>query len=139
MELPTHQALNRWVKDLNHFYTSEPALYEQDYKPAGFRWIDANDADNSTFSYVRYGKDNDDFIVVVANFTPVPRMGHRIGVPEAGYYQELLNSDAEIYGGGNVGNMGGKHTEAVYSHGFNHSLNLNIPPLGIVLLKYKKA
>jgi 1,4-alpha-glucan branching enzyme len=139
MELPTHQALNRWVKDLNHLYTSEPALYEQDYKPAGFRWIDANDADNSTFSYVRYGKDKDDFIVVVANFTPVPRMGHRIGVPEAGYYQELLNSDAEIYGGGNVGNMGGKHTEAVYSHGFNYSLNLNIPPLGIVLLKYKKA
>jgi 1,4-alpha-glucan branching enzyme len=139
LELPTHQALNRWVKDLNHVYQSEPALYEQDFNPKGFRWIDANDAENSIFSYIRYAKDSDNFIVVAANFTPVPRTGHRIGVPEAGYYQELLNSDAAIYGGGNIGNMGGVNSEEVFSHGFNQSLNLNIPPLGIVMLKYKKA
>jgi 1,4-alpha-glucan branching enzyme len=136
LDLPTHQALQRWVKDLNHVYTSEPALYEQDFVPQGFQWIDANDSDNSIFSYMRFAKDRKNFIVVASNFTPVPRYNYRIGVPEPGLYNEILNSDAEIYGGGNIGNYGGRDTNEVYAHGFHHSLSLNIPPLGIIIMKF---
>jgi len=135
MEMPTHQKLNKWLRDLNHFYQSQPALYEQDFVPEGFRWIDANDADNSIFTYIRFAKDQSDFIVVAANFTPVPRDNYRVGVPQAGYYREVLNSDSEIYGGSNVGNYGGLHTDNIYAHGFPHSLNLTLPPLSILLLK----
>lgn len=139
LEMETHQGLNHWMRDLNLVYKSEPALYQVDFSPEGFRWIDANDADNSTFSFIRYAKNKSDFLIIVANFTPVPRYGHRIGVPEPGHYRELLNSDAETYGGSNVGNMGGRHTENIYSHGFGQSLSLDLPPLGILYLRLDRA
>lgn len=139
MGIDTHQGLNRWVRDLNHIYKDEAALYEVDFTGEGFRWIDANDSENSTFSYVRYAKDKSDFLVIIANFTPVPRYGYRMGVPEAGHYRELLNSDAAVYGGGNVGNLGGQHTEDVHSHGLEQSLSLDLPPLGILILKLERA
>jgi 1,4-alpha-glucan branching enzyme len=130
-----HAGMQRWVQDLNHTYQRERSLHEVDFDGSGFRWIDCNDNENSVVSMIRTAKDPDDFSVIVANFTPVPRPGYRIGVPAAGWYRELLNSDAEIYGGSNMGNDGGVYTEDVPAHGFEHSLRLTVPPLGFVLLK----
>ncbi len=134
----THKSLQRWVRDLNHFYQQQPALWEQDFTPQGFQWIEANDADNCVFTYLRYAKDRDDFLVAALNFTPVPRHNYRIGVPVAGYYAELLNSDAGIYGGGNVGNYGGLHSDDIWMHGHGQSLSITVPPLGMVVFKLQR-
>ncbi len=132
---PAHGAVRQFVRDLNAMYRTEASLHETDADPEGFRWIDCNDNENSVVSFVRYGRDRHDFTVLVFNFTPVPRVGYRIGVPEAGWYAERLNSDAAVYGGGNVGNAGGAGTEPVPAHGFDQSLSLQVPPLGCLLLK----
>jgi 1,4-alpha-glucan branching enzyme len=132
---PAHAAIRQYVQDLNHLYQTEPALHEADFEPAGFRWIDANDNENSVVSIVRYATDRGDFVVMVFNFTPVPRMAYRIGVPAAGYYAERLNSDASVYGGSNVGNQGGVPSAPIAAHGFDQSLSLTVPPLGCLLLK----
>ena len=132
---PSHAALRRYIQDLNWHYRAEPPLHQHDFDPAGFRWIDCNDNENSIISLVRYARDPHDFVVMVFNFTPVPRQAYRIGVPEPGWYGELLNSDADVYGGGNVGNGGGVGTEPVPAHGFEHSLRLMVPPLGCLMLK----
>jgi 1,4-alpha-glucan branching enzyme len=133
----SHAGLRNYIQALNWHYHSEPALHEVDFDPAGFRWIDCNDNENSVVSIVRYAKSPADFVVMVFNFTPVPRMEYRIGVPEPGWYAELLNSDAEIFGGGDVGNGGGSATEPVAAHGFDQSLRLVVPPLGCLLLKLR--
>ena len=112
-----------------------PLLHEEDFDPAGFRWIDCNDNENSVLSIVRYARDRRDSVVMVFNFTPVPRAEYRIGVPDAAWYGELLNSDAAIYGGGDVGNGGGAGSEPIPAHGFDQSLRLTVPPLGCLLLK----
>jgi 1,4-alpha-glucan branching enzyme len=130
-----HAGLQRWVQDLNHTYQRERSLHEVDFDGGGFRWIDCNDNENSVVSMIRSAKDPNDFSVIVTNFTPVPRPGYRIGVPASGWYRELLNSDAEIYGGSNMGNDGGVSTEDLPTHGFEQSLRLTVPPLGFVLLK----
>jgi 1,4-alpha-glucan branching enzyme len=132
---PLHAAQRRWVRDLNHLYRHEPALHQVDFEFAGFSWIDCHDADNSVVSMIRRARDERDFLVVVANFTPVPRPGYQIGVPEGGRYRELLNSDSEIYGGSNVGNGGGVEADAVAMQGFDYSLSLTLPPLGVLVLK----
>jgi 1,4-alpha-glucan branching enzyme len=132
---PMHLGLQRWVRDLNHTYQRERSLHEVDFEGAGFRWIDCNDNENSVVSMVRLARDASDFTVIITNFTPVPRPAYRIGVPESGWYRELLNSDAAMYGGSNMGNGGGVTTEAVPAHGFDQSLQLIVPPLGFVLLK----
>ena len=132
---PSHAALRRFVQDLNGHYHAERSLHESDFDPSGFRWIDCNDNENSVVSIVRYARDRRDYLVLVFNFTPVPRAGYRIGVPEAGYYAELLNSDASVYGGTDVGNGGGAWSEPVASHGFDQSLRLMVPPLGCLYLK----
>jgi 1,4-alpha-glucan branching enzyme len=132
---PLHAGLRRYVQALNWHYHAEPALHEADYDPEGFRWIDCHDNENSVISIVRFARNRRDFVVLVANFTPVPRGAYRVGVPEAGYYAELLNSDAGVYGGGDVGNGGGASSEPVASHGFDHSVLLTVPPLGCLLLK----
>jgi 1,4-alpha-glucan branching enzyme len=130
-----HAGLRQWVKDLNAFYRAEPALHQVDFDPAGFRWIDCNDNENSIVSIVRYARDRQDALVVILNFTPVPRHEYRVGVPAPGWYGERLNSDAAMYGGGNVGNGGGVSTEPVAAHGFEQSLRLTIPPLACLILK----
>lgn len=130
-----HAALQSWVKDLNHFYRQQPALWQVDFDGAGFAWIEANDAEQSVYSYLRFAADRKDFLVVILNCTPVIREGYSVGVPAAGYYQELLNSDAEIYGGSNVGNFGGVESEARPSHSQPHSIRLRLPPLAILVLK----
>ena len=132
---PSHAAIRRFVRDLNGHYLAERSLYESDFDPSGFRWIDCNDNENSVVSFVRYARDRRDYLVLVFNFTPVPREGYRIGVPEAGYYAEVLNSDASVYGGTDVGNHGGAWSEQVASHGFDQSLRLVVPPLGCLYLK----
>ncbi len=132
---PAHGALRRYVQDLNRHYHAEPSLHECDFEPTGFRWIDCHDNENSVVSMLRFARNPKDFTAMVFNFTPVPRANYRIGVPEPGFYAELLNSDSAIYGGGNVGNGGGVATEPIAAHGFDQSLRLTVPPLGFLLLK----
>jgi 1,4-alpha-glucan branching enzyme len=132
---PMHAGLRRWVRDLNYTYQRERSLHEVDFEGAGFGWIDCSDNENSVISFIRRARDPRDFTVMVANFTPVPRHGYRIGVPEDGWYHEVLNSDAAMYGGGNVGNAGGAAAEPLPAHGFAHSVSLVVPPLGFLLLK----
>src|SRR3954467_2967959 len=132
---PAHRGIRQYVQDLNRLYATEPALHQVDFDASGFRWVDANDNENSVVSIVRYAKDRQDFAVMIFNFTPVPRLGYRIGVPAAGYYVERMNSDASVYGGSNVGNLGGVQSEPTPAHGFEHSVCLTVPPLGCLLLK----
>jgi 1,4-alpha-glucan branching enzyme len=133
-EGPYHRGLQHLVRDLNRLYRSQPALYQVDDEPAGFEWMDCHDAEQSVVSFVRRARDRSDFVLVVINFTPVPRHGYRVGVPTAGYYRELLNSDAAAYGGSNLGNGGGLWTESTPWQGQPCSLSLTVPPLaGLVL------
>ena len=132
---PMHEGLRKWVQDLNHTYQREPSLHEVDFDGAGFSWIDCNDHENSVVSMIRKARDPQDFSVILTNFTPVPRPNYTIGVPEGGWYREILNSDAAMYGGSNMGNGGGVMTVDQPSHGFQHSLTVTVPPLGFVLLK----
>jgi 1,4-alpha-glucan branching enzyme len=132
---PAHAAIRQYVQDLNRLYQAEPALHQVDFDAAGFRWIDANDNENSVVSIVRYARDRADAVIMIFNFTPVPRLQYRIGVPAPGFYTERLNSDAAVYGGGNVGNLGGAESEPIAAHGFEQSVRLSVPPLGCLLLK----
>ncbi len=138
LELPTHQRVQDWVRTMNQFYLEQPALYEQDFDTEGFQWVEPNDSDNSIFTYIRFAKDKSDFLVIVCNFTPVVRFKYRIGVPEAGHYDELLNSDSEFYGGSNVGNYGGIPSEALRWHRFDHSITMTVPPLAMVVFKLRR-
>ena len=132
---PLHAGLQRWIADLNHTYQREASLHQVDFDASGFSWIDCNDNENSVISAIRRARNPQDFTVLAANFTPVPRPAYRIGVPEGGWYRELLNSDAAAYGGGNLGNSGGVASEPIAAHGFAQSVSLMVPPLGFVLLK----
>jgi 1,4-alpha-glucan branching enzyme len=132
-----HSGMRRFIQDLNGQYRAERPLYETDDDGEAFRWIDCNDNENSVVSLVRYARDRRDFLVTIFNFTPVPRAEYRIGVPEPGYYAEILNSDAGFYGGSNVGNDGGVHSEPVAAHGFEQSIRLRVPPLGCLYLKLR--
>jgi 1,4-alpha-glucan branching enzyme len=134
LQYPFHKGLQNLVKDLNHLYHSSPALYTYEFEWQGFDWIDCHDAEQSVLSYIR--KTDDDFLIVVVNFTPVPRYGYQIGVPEEGEYREVLNSDAQDYGGSDVGNGGVPlHTAAVAWMDRPYSLTLTLPPLGGLVLK----
>ncbi len=135
LDQPLHAGLRRFVQDLNRAYVHEPALHEVDFDYTGFQWIDCNDNENSVVSFIRRPREGPDFVVAIVNFTPVPRDGYRIGVPAAGAYTELINSDGEAYGGGNLGNRGVVFTEPIAAHGHSDSLRLNLPPLGFLLLK----
>ncbi len=135
LEYEKHAQMQTWVRDLNRFYRSQPALWQGDFAPDGFRWIEANDADYSVYSYMRFADDPSDFLVVVLNCTPEVRENYRIGVPQAGFYKELLNSDAQVYGGGNVGNLGGAQSDDIPMHGLPQSVSLRLPPLAILILK----
>jgi 1,4-alpha-glucan branching enzyme len=132
----SHRGVQRWIEDLNRLYAREPSLYELDHDTGGFQWLEARDTDQSTYSFLRRGRSGPD-IAVLANFTPVPRHAYRIGVPEAGFWQEILNSDAQDYGGSGQGNFGGVRTEPVPSHGRPVSLTVTVPPLAMVFLKHQ--
>jgi len=135
LDYPLHRGLQMWVKDLNRAYRGETALHEQDCEPGGFEWVDCNDSQQSVISLIRRAKSTRDTVLFAANFTPVPRWGYRVGVPEGGFWKEILNSDASCYGGSGAGNAGGLHADPWPWHGRSHSLNLMLPPLGIVALK----
>jgi 1,4-alpha-glucan branching enzyme len=135
LEHAPHQGVQNWLRDLNRFYRSEPALHEIDFDWRGFEWIDSQDADNSVLSFIRRGRSGDDFVVCVCNFTPVPRTGYRVGVPAEGFYRERLNSDASFYGGSNLGNAGGVAAEPIPWSGRPWSIALTLPPLSCLFLK----
>ena len=130
-----HAGVKTWVADLNACYAREPALHSADFDAGGFEWVDGSDAENSVIAFLRRPKHGGDLILAVCNFTPVPHANYRIGVPRAGYWREILNSDAPHYGGSGMGNFGGMEAAPVASHGRYHSLNLTLPPLGVVVLK----
>jgi 1,4-alpha-glucan branching enzyme len=135
LERPLHAGLQGWVRDLNNLYRSEPALHEIDFDGAGFEWIDCSDALNSVVGFLRRGRRPDDLLLVVCNFTPVVREQYRVGVPSGGFWAERLNSDATLYGGSGQGTGGGVHAEAVDMHGRPYSLNLTLPPLGVLVFQ----
>jgi len=135
LDQPFHQELQRWVSDLNRLYRSEAALHELDFSPDGFEWVDANDALQSTVSVMRRCKSTDDLILIACNFTPVPRINHRLGIPKGGIWREVLNSDAKDYGGSGQGNMGAIEAAPIPSHGRPYALNVTLPPLGAVFFK----
>ena len=135
LEGPLHRGLETWMEQLNRAYRSEGALHWFDNDPQGFEWVDCNDAPASVISLLRKGKTADDAVLIACNFTPVPRVGYKVGVPSAGYWKEILNSDAREYGGGGIGNMGGAEALAESVHGRPHSLRLTLPPLGALFLK----
>jgi 1,4-alpha-glucan branching enzyme len=132
LEGEAHRGLQRWVADLNRLLRSEGALHDLDFTPSGFDWIDCNDADASVISFLRRGTADDDQVVIVANFTPIPRAGYRVGVPLGGFWHELLNSDSDIYGGSGVGNLGGVEADPLPFHSQPYSISLTLPPLAIV-------
>jgi 1,4-alpha-glucan branching enzyme len=134
LDEPLHAGLQRFVADLNRVYGGEPALHEVDFASSGFEWIDCSDYESSVISLIRRGSGGD-WVAAVINWTPIVRTGYRVGVPEAGYYTELLNTDASLYGGSNVGNWGGLDTDPAPAHGHGQSLNLTLPPLGALILK----
>jgi len=135
LDYPLHAGLQRWVEDLNRLYRSEPALHELDCDPAGFEWIDCNDADSSVLSLIRKAKSSSAIMLVLCNFTPVPRYSYRVGTPRGGQWQEVLNSDAARYGGSNMGNLGGAETAPIGLHGRPYSLTLTLPPLSVSFFK----
>jgi len=132
---PQNAGVQSWVGDLNRVYRSEPALYQRDFDSAGFEWIDCNDADASVVSFLRRGYDGAAPVLVVANFTPIPRHNYIIGVPTAGTWKEILNSDASRYGGSGLGNLGAVQANPVPSHGRVRSLTLTLPPLSILVFR----
>lgn len=135
LEYPSHSALQKFVRDVNKIYRSEPALYEVDFDYRGFSWIDFRDTDHSIISFIRYAKDPTDFLVVICNFTPVPRSGYRIGVPADCFYSEILNSDSQMYYGSNMGNAGGVKADSIGWHGERYSIAVTLPPLSVLIMK----
>ena len=132
---PNHAGVQRLIRDLNRVYATDPALHARDGLDTGFRWVIGDDRANSVFAFVREGEAGAPPVLVVANMTPVPRHGYRIGVPKGGWWSEIVNTDSGLYGGSNVGNGGGLEAQAVASHGEEQSLELDLPPLGVIALK----
>ncbi|HEY6841903.1 MAG TPA: 1,4-alpha-glucan branching protein GlgB [Chthoniobacterales bacterium] len=134
LQYPLHEGLKRLVQHLNFLYKSEPAFSENDDSYAGFEWIDIYDADNSILTFMRKAESGS-MLLFAVNATPVPRHAYRIGAPGPGWYEEILNTDAGIYGGGNIGNWGGMHADPIPWQGRSHSLSLTLPPLSSVGFK----
>jgi 1,4-alpha-glucan branching enzyme len=139
LQYDSHRGIQRLVVDLNKLLASEPALHQVDFDWQGFEWVDANDSDNSVYSFIRRGKNPDDLLIVILNATPVVRYGYHIGVPRPGHYEEVLNTDAESYGGSNVGNLGGMNAGEHAWQGRRYSLALTLPPLAAVFLKWRST
>jgi 1,4-alpha-glucan branching enzyme len=135
LQEPGHAGVQRLVRDLNRLYRTRPALHARDDEPAGFSWTEVNDRANSIFGFVRHGHEAGQHMLVVCNFTPVPRQGYRIGVPQGGMWRECLNTDSDHYAGSGMGNGGAVHAEAVPVHGLSMSLSLTLPPLGVLWLE----
>jgi 1,4-alpha-glucan branching enzyme len=135
LDYPAHLGVQSWIKDLNRFYKNEPAMHGLDFSIGGFEWIDFRDWESSIISFIRKGKNTEDVILVVCNFTPIPRYNYRVGVPRGGFWREVLNSDASIYGGSGHGNVGGVEATPIPCFGRYYSLSLILPPLGVLFFK----
>jgi 1,4-alpha-glucan branching enzyme len=135
LQYPNHRGLQIWMEHLNHLYRNEPGLHVLDNSANGFEWVDCNDNATSTISLLRKSESAKDTVLVVCNFTPVPRKNYRIGVPHGGYWRELLNSDGTEYGGSGMGNLGGVNAKEESVHGRPFSLELTLPPLGALFFK----
>jgi 1,4-alpha-glucan branching enzyme len=135
LENPLHRGLQEWMAQLNRTYKEQPALHEFDADPAGFEWVDCNDSAASVVSLIRKGRSEREVVLVVCNFTPVPRESYQVGVPHGGFWRELLNSDANEYGGSGMGNLGGCTAYELSVHGRPYSLKLTLPPLAALFLK----
>ncbi|MGD9719659.1 MAG: 1,4-alpha-glucan branching protein GlgB [Pirellulales bacterium] len=138
MQWSSHQSLLKYVSDLNHLYRREPALFEIDFDHHGFEWIDCHNYEQSTLGWIRRAKDPSDYLIVACNFTPVPRLSHRLGVPDLCWYDEVLNSDSVYYGGSNLGNGPGRMAEELPWDGRPFSIPITLPPLGCVVLKPRR-
>ena len=136
---PGHKGIQSLVREINHLYRSRAALHERDDDPGGFSWVEVNDKANSVFGFMRYGHTLQAQMLVACNFTPVPRLGYRLGVPQGGVWRECLNTDSTHYAGSGVGNLGSVMAEAVPAHGHAHSVFLNLPPLAVVWLEPESA
>ena len=134
-----HRQLQAFVAELNRIYREYPALYQVDFQNTGFEWIDFHDVEGSCISFLRFGENRGDSLLVCCNFTPVPRLGYRIGVPEAGFYKEILNSDSSLFGGSNLGNGGMVSSAPVPQHGRPQSVSLTLPPLSVLILQLQKG
>jgi 1,4-alpha-glucan branching enzyme len=135
LDYPSHRGVQQWVKDLNALYRKEPALHEQDFDPNGFEWIDCNDSQQSTLSLIRKGRTDEETVLVVCNFTPVPRHDFLVGTPKGGFWKELINSDARDYNGSGQGNLGLVQAESRAFHGRSFSIRVTLPPLAVVYFK----
>jgi 1,4-alpha-glucan branching enzyme len=135
LQYPVHARLQTLVQELNALYRREPALYEVDDEYIGFEWIDIQDTESSVISFARFARNREDMIVFACNFTPVPRSGYRLGVPQPGLYREILNTDAEMFGGSNMGNRGAVQADEIGHHGRPASLAITLPPLAVVAFK----
>jgi 1,4-alpha-glucan branching enzyme len=125
------------VEDLNRLYRGEPALHTLDCDPRGFEWVDCHDAENGVLSFLRRDASGERVVLAALNFTPVPRLNHRLGVPRGGRWREALNSDAPRYAGAGWGNFGGVEAAPVPAHGHPRSLTLTLPPLGALFLVHE--
>jgi 1,4-alpha-glucan branching enzyme len=128
--------MQRWVSDLNRAYRAEPALFRIDFSPDGFEWLDVDSAESSVIAFLRKGGGDAPPVLVACNFTPVPRPNFLVGVPKRGIWREILNSDAREYGGAGWGNLGAVETVPVSTHGRVESLNLTLPPLSTIMLRW---
>jgi 1,4-alpha-glucan branching enzyme len=132
---PYHSGMQKFVADLNQLYLAEPGLWQSDFEPEGFSWIDASDNLNSVISFVRRDVDRVSEVVVILNLTPVTRRQYRIGLPRPGKWLEMLNSDAAVYGGSNVGNLGGVMSEDVDWHNQSYSAEFTLPPMSVMAFR----
>ena len=135
LQYPLHEGVRKWVADLNRIYRENPSLHQKDFSNDGFRWVQRGDWEQSALSYLRLGDEGAPPLLVVCNFTPVPRYNYRVGVPRGGYWRELINSDAAAYGGSGMGNLGGVEATPMPYEEYSHSLTLTLPPLAALVFK----
>jgi 1,4-alpha-glucan branching enzyme len=135
LQYPLHEGVQRWVADLNRLYRENSSLHSKDFSAEGFRWVQRGDWEQSAVSFLRLGKEGAPPVLAVFNFTPVPRFNYRVGVPRGGYWREILNGDAPMYGGSGLGNFGGADSVPMPYEEYSHSLTLTLPPLSVVFFK----
>jgi 1,4-alpha-glucan branching enzyme len=135
LEFPFHRKLQDLMRELNRLYRASPALYEVDFHYTGFEWVDFHDWESSIIAFIRRAEDPKNFLLFCCNFTPVPRTGYQFGVPEEGFYEEILNTDSELFGGSNMGNGGMVSSKPIPMHGRTHSIAVTLPPLSVIAFR----
>jgi len=137
LEFDCHRKLQALARELNRVYRENPALYQVDFHCSGFEWVDFHDWESSIIAFIRRAADPKDFLIYCCNFTPVPRQGYEFGVPEEGFYEEILNTDSELFGGSNMGNGGSVSSRPIPKHNRRHSIAITLPPLAAVVFRKK--